>query len=75
LSTEKGKINQRFVLLPTNKQYLQFFDAVEGAVGSTDVIYSHTHMFKSEDNNEENVKSLADKCTNYLYQLVKNNQQ
>jgi len=74
IQTENGMTKQNFVLLPSNPQYLKFFDVINGAKDSTDVIYSHTNMFKSKTN-EENLKKLTKKCTDDLYHLLKNIQQ
>jgi len=74
IQTENGMTKQNFILLPSNQQYLKFFDAIDGAKDSTDVIFSHTHMFKSTTNGE-NLEKLTKKCTNDLYQLLKNIQQ
>ncbi|ORY41471.1 hypothetical protein LY90DRAFT_672020 [Neocallimastix californiae] len=71
VKTENGLIKQNFIYLPTEKNYLKFFDAINGAKNSVDVIYSHTNMFKSETN-AENVQKLANKCSDDLYQHIKN---
>jgi len=71
IKSENGSYKQHFILLPTDEQYLKFFDAIDCAKDSPDVIYSHTNMFKVETN-AKNVQIMADKCTNDIYQLVKN---
>jgi len=71
LKTESGLIKQNFISLPVEKDYLKFFDSINGAKNSVDVIYSHTNMFKSETN-AENVQKLANKCSDDLYQLISN---
>eukprot|EP00833_Pecoramyces_ruminatium_P000208 jgi/Orpsp1_1/1174240/evm.model.c7180000049376.2 len=71
LKTENGLIKQHFISLPSDKKYLKYFDAICASKNSTDVINSHINMFKLETN-KKYVQILADKCTNDIYQLIKN---